>query len=339
MSMNLKLISKYQRAFISYWFGKTSLKYPPLFYSIEVTNICNYRCKYCPQSNPNNRGLKKGRMNTLLFENILKKISKLKPVAQIYLTGSGEPLMHPELEKFISLSNQYGFIPSFSSNGSLFSEERIKSLLGSGKFSLTVDFSPSREIYETNRAGSNWETVYKNLKNLLNAKRKSGGEYPKVEIRDMSTITLGSLKEREKSLSDMKSMFDNLPVDRFSQLKVHGWTGNIDRKISAGAQDKNKYRLCTHPWSIFVITWNGEVLPCCRDFGSEYVLGKMDGENGCLGIWNNEKIISLRKALKEKKPQEINICKNCDRPWTGGSVGRSKLQMIKQILWEKITTS
>ena len=281
----------------------------------------------------------KGRMNLSLFEDILKKISQQKPVAQIYLTGSGEPLMHPELEKFISLSNQYGFIPSFSSNGSLFSEERIKSLLGTGKFSLTVDFSPSREIYETNRTGGNWDTVYNNLKNLLNAKRKSGGNYPKVEIRDMSTIALISLKEREKSLSDLKSMFDNLPVDRFSQLKVHGWTGNVDQKISDSARNKNKYRLCTHPWSIFVITWSGEVLPCCRDFGAEYVLGKMDGDNGTLGIWNNEKTRSLRKALREKKPQGINICRNCDRPWTGGSVGRSKRQIVKRIFWEKVISN
>jgi radical SAM protein with 4Fe4S-binding SPASM domain len=247
--------------------------------------------------------------------------------------------MHPDLEKFISLSNQYGFIPSFSSNGSLFTEERIESLMNSGKFSLTVDFSPYREIYETNRAGGNWDTVYKNLKSLLNAKRKSGGAYPKIEIRDMSSIALNSLKERKKSLSDLKSMFDNLLVDKFSQLKVHGWTGNVDRKFSADTIKGNKYRLCTHPWSIFVITWNGEVLPCCRDFGSEYVLGKMDGENGCPGIWNNEKIRSLRKALKEKKPQEISICRNCDRPWTGGSVARSKSQMIKRILLEKIIST
>ena len=337
--MNLKLISKYRSAFFSYWFGKTSLKYSPLFYSIEVTNICNYRCKYCPQSNQDYHSLKKGRMNLSLFEEILKKISKQKPVAQIYLTGSGEPLMHPELEKFVSLSNQFGFIPSFSSNGSLFTEERIESLMKSGKFSLTVDFSPYRELYETNRVGGNWDTVNKNLKNLLNAKRKSLRDYPKVEIRDMSTIALGSPKERDKSLSDLKRMFDNLPVDRYSQLKVHGWTGNVDQRISADTIKRNRYRLCTHPWSIFVITWSGKVLPCCRDFGSEYVLGKMDGENGTSGIWNNEKIRSLRKALKEKKPQEINICQHCDRPWTGGSVARSKPQMIKRILWEKITIS
>ena len=152
----------------------------------------------------------------------------------------------------------------------------------------------------------------------------------------MSTIAVSSPKEREKSLSDLKGLFKNLPVERFSQLKVHGWTGNIDQRIAPAQVKGNAYKLCTHPWSIFVITWSGEVLACCRDFGSEYVIGRIDGEEGILNIWNNQRIRSLRKTLVNKRPHEINICKNCDRPLTGGSVARSKPEMIKKILWEKV---
>jgi radical SAM protein with 4Fe4S-binding SPASM domain len=334
--MNLSLLARYKSAFVSYSFSKTFLKYPPLFYSIEATNVCNYRCKYCPQGSPDGQEFKKGQMSTVLFESILKQIIQLKPVSQVYLTGNGEPLMHPDLEELIRLSNRHGLIPSFSSNGSLFSQERIKSLLGSGEFFLTVDFSPSKEIYETYRKGGCWETVYANLKNLLVLKKKSGRDYPKIEIRDMSTIAASSQKEREKSLFDLESLFKDFPVDRFSQLKVHRWIGNIDQSTIPSQVKTNKYKLCTHPWSLFVITWSGEVLPCCRDFGAEYVIGKIDGEDGILDIWNDEQIKSLRRALVDKRPDRINICKNCDRPWTGGSVACSKPQMIKKILWEKI---
>ncbi len=337
--MNLRLLTRYASAFISYWIGKTHLRYPPLFYSIEATNICNYRCTYCPQGTPQGEGFKKGRMSTELFEHILKQISRLKPVSQIYLTGSGEPLMHPHLERFISLANQYGFVPNFSSNGSLFTEKRSKSLLNSGRFSLTVDFSPSREIYESYRTGGNWETVCSNLKILLLLKKNSKGNYPNIEIRDMSTFSLNSLQEREGSLSDLKGLFKNLPVNRFSQLKVHTWTGNVDPKITPARVKGKRYKLCTHPWSIFVITYRGDVLACCRDFGSEYVIGKIDGEEGILDIWNNQRITSLRKALAKKRPHQINICRNCDRPLTGGSVARSKPEMIKKILWEKIASN
>jgi radical SAM protein with 4Fe4S-binding SPASM domain len=334
--MNLSLLSKYKSAFVSYWLGRVSLKYPPLFYSLEATNVCNYRCKYCPQGNPNGQEFKKGQMSTVLFESILKQIAGLRPVSQLYLTGNGEPLMHPSLEEFIFISNKYGFIPSFSSNGSLFSQERIRSLSGSGKFFLTVDFSPSKEIYETYRSGGSWNTVHSNLKNLLASKKKPNRDYPKIEIRDMSTIAISSQKEREKSFLDLKRLFKDFPVDRFSQLKVHRWTGNIDRKIVPSQDQGSKYRLCTHPWSLFVITWNGEVLPCCRDFGSEYVIGKIDGEDGISDIWNNERTKFLREALVSKRPDRISICRNCDRPWTGGSVASTKPEMLKKILWEKI---
>ena len=337
--MNLRLSTRYARAFASYWLGKSRLGYPPLFYSIEATNVCNYRCGYCPQSKPGGGNLKKGRMRIELFEHILRKISALKPVSQIYLTGTGEPLLHPELERFISLSNRYGFTPSFSSNGSLFAKERTESLVSSGKFSLTVDFSPNSEIYETHTAGGCLETVYSNLKNLLKSKKGSGADYPKIEIRDMSTIALNSPKQRDQSLSGLKDMFTGLPVDRFSQLKVHRWTGNIDPELAPAQTKQRKYRLCTHPWSIFVITWSGEVVACCRDFEASYVVGKIDGEQGIMDIWNNQKMKSLRRALAKKRPQEIEICTNCDRPFTGGSVAQTKPQMLKKILWEKIASS
>jgi radical SAM protein with 4Fe4S-binding SPASM domain len=337
--MNLRLFSRYARAFASYWLGKSRLGYPPLFYSIEATNLCNYRCGYCPQSKPDGGNLKKGRMKIEMFEHILRKISALKPVSQIYLTGTGEPLLHPKLESFISLSNQYGFIPSFSSNGSLFAKERIATLLSSGRFSLTVDFSSDREIYETHRAGGCWETVYSNLQNLLTSKKRSGGDCPKIEIRDMSSISLSSPKERDESLSGLKDMFKDLPVDRFSQLEVHRWTGNIEAKLVPAQTRKRKYRLCTHPWSIFVITWSGEVVACCRDFESGYVVGKVDGEQGIMEVWNNHKMKSLRRALAKRRPQDIRICSNCDRPFTGGSVAQTKPQMLKKILWERIASS
>jgi radical SAM protein with 4Fe4S-binding SPASM domain len=337
--MNLRLSTRYARAFASYWLGKSHLKYPPLFYSIEATNVCNYQCNYCPQSNPTGEDLKKGRMSIDLFEHTLKEISEVQPVSQVYLTGTGEPLVHPELERFISISNEYGFIPSFSSNGSLFTEERIESLLNSGKFSLTVDFSPGREIYETHRAGGCWETVHINLRNLLISKKKLARDYPKIEIRDMSTIALISPGQREKSLSALRDLFKDLPVDRFSQLKVHRWTGNVDAGTAGVQASHKKYKLCTHPWSIFVITHSGEVVACCRDFESEYVVGKVDGEQPIMDIWNNQKMKSLRMALANKRPQEINICENCDRPFTGGSVARSKPEMIKKILWERIASS
>jgi radical SAM protein with 4Fe4S-binding SPASM domain len=277
-------------------------------------------------------------MSVDLFESLLKRIVELRPISRLYLTGTGEPLLHPQLEKFISLSNRYGLVPSFSSNGSLFFPERSRSLLDSGRFLLTVDFSPNKKLFEDYRCGGSWETVYANLKNLLTLKRESSEDNPQVEIRDMSPVALDSDKKKEESLSDLKKMFAGLPVERFSQLKPHRWIGNIDKDILAEKPKGHSYKLCTHPWSIFVVAWNGEVVACCRDFGCQYVVGRIDDQSRIMDIWNSEKMQHLRKALVAKKPQDVVICKDCDRPTTGGSVARSKSQMIKAILWNKIAS-
>jgi hypothetical protein len=33
--------------------------------------------------------------------------------------------------------------------------------------------------------------------------------------------------------------------------------------------------------------------------------------------WNGERMVQLRKALVEKRPEDISICKACDVPGTG----------------------
>ena len=61
---------------------------------IEITNVCNLNCSFCL---PHNR--KHKFMN---FEEFKLILDKIKPYTQyIYLHVKGEPLLHPEVDKFI----------------------------------------------------------------------------------------------------------------------------------------------------------------------------------------------------------------------------------------------
>ena len=170
--MNLRFWKRYSTAFWAYSRKKFKLNYPPLFFSIEPTNRCNFKCIYCPQAYPTGENMEKGDMDVELFEIIIKRIAQTKPVNQIFLTGNGEPLLHPQLEEFINLTCKYNLYPSFTSNGSLLTSDRIDSLANAGDFSITIDFSPHKELYQKNRIGGNWEKVYHNLKNLLQFKKE-----------------------------------------------------------------------------------------------------------------------------------------------------------------------
>lgn len=62
---------------------------------IEITNICNARCCYCPLYQDNENALKYPRraMDIKLFEKIIDEIAQWPTRTMIYLNNGGEPLL------------------------------------------------------------------------------------------------------------------------------------------------------------------------------------------------------------------------------------------------------
>ena len=84
---------------------------------IEITNICNLSCSFCPKS-----ARKPQMMTPAEFEHILMEI---KPWTDyIYLHVKGEPLLHPDLEQFLALAKSYGFFVNITTNGTLLHQKK-----------------------------------------------------------------------------------------------------------------------------------------------------------------------------------------------------------------------
>ncbi len=79
---------------------------------IEITNVCNLACTFCPQTRRKAEFMKIG-----TFEKILDQI---RPYTDyIYFHVKGEPLLHPELDDFLDLSYEKGFKVNITTNGTL----------------------------------------------------------------------------------------------------------------------------------------------------------------------------------------------------------------------------
>lgn len=87
-------------------------------YTIDIVGTCNLRCPTCPVGNFPEAERATGFMPYELFEKILAKIDreKITDTPEIFLFNWGEPLLHPELSRFIELANAYGFPVTLSTN-------------------------------------------------------------------------------------------------------------------------------------------------------------------------------------------------------------------------------
>jgi len=89
---------------------------------IEITNVCNLECDFCPRSR-----LKPEFMSLETFCMILDQIKAYTDY--IYFHVKGEPLLHPEIDKFLEISYEKGFKVNITTNGTQINKVKDKLLM------------------------------------------------------------------------------------------------------------------------------------------------------------------------------------------------------------------
>ena len=79
---------------------------------LEITNICNLNCIFCPKTKRAKRTLTLKEFDTLT-DRIRGQIKFL------YFHLMGEPLLHAHLPEFIVMAREKGFVPVLTTNGTL----------------------------------------------------------------------------------------------------------------------------------------------------------------------------------------------------------------------------
>jgi|ERR1035441_5051742 radical SAM protein with 4Fe4S-binding SPASM domain len=313
----------------------------PVFFTIETVNSCNFRCIYCPQSDQGNHFINgQGTMSFDDFKTIVANIRSAFDVRIVSLHRDGEPLMNKRLEEFIAHLTELGIYVTVSSNCSLLPEERAKRLIASGLRMAATDFCADPEIYERLRARGVWTKTLDGIRNLLRAGVEAKADF-RVVIKDIATNDCPSEKAGAV-MEQTRKLFAEWP-DRVSIVPVyfHNALGeslvNLSNAQTPGPSPAidGHYTLCHQPWVNFTVDYAGRVVGCCRDLRSEYVLGNLLHEPAG-EIWNGEKMRQLRRALAEKHPEQIDICKSCDAPWQGSYSGRTPLEKVRKFFFDSL---
>ena len=83
---------------------------------LEISNICNLRCNFCPGTRRTPKVMTEAEFSTLL--------PKLQPYSDyLYFHLMGEPLCHPQLERFLQLAGETGFKVILTTNGTLLGKQ------------------------------------------------------------------------------------------------------------------------------------------------------------------------------------------------------------------------
>ncbi len=311
----------------SYKFSRaTRLSYLPYQFTIEPTNVCNLRCSFCPQSDPDHASRRQaGYLTEENFKLFLTRTAESgSSNRNINLTLDGEPFLNKQFLRMIGLAVKAGLFPIFATNGILLDREKADRLISTGPFRASIDFASDKKVFETIRGKKgHFDRVRENLAYLMDESRHNRGIH--LDIHD---ITPYAGVDSDASLALMRSFFPaNLPARiRFDSRQFHNFCGHLDMN-----RTDDRYRLCPYPWTQMAVTWDGDCVPCCRDTVGQSVLGNVFIDP-ISAVWNNMHYQRFRQNLIDHKPELNAACKNCDLPYSSGESRWRPAYVLRSLL-------
>jgi radical SAM protein with 4Fe4S-binding SPASM domain len=104
---------------------------------VEVTNACNFNCKWCYANNGYKTKIKREHMPKSRLDRLLKILSK-SGIRQITLSG-GEPTVYPHLKHAVKKAKELGFVVHMNTNGFLLTRKLAKELAGLGLSQVQIN--------------------------------------------------------------------------------------------------------------------------------------------------------------------------------------------------------
>lgn len=238
-------------------------KYKKIY--IEITNVCNHSCDFCP------RTMRDPEFMTI--ETFSKILDQIKPYTDyIYLHVKGEPLLHPEFDKFLDLSFEKGFQINITTNGTLI--HKVQDMLLSKPALRQINFS--LHSFDSNESGQSREEYAADILTFAReAMEKSQiivslrlwnlTEDRSADVADRRNNELLAAIEKEFDLS-FKIQEEVIPdrgiriADRLYINQAHLFTWpDLKEKEDDG------HGFCYGLRSQAAILVDGTVVPCCLD--------------------------------------------------------------------------
>lgn len=275
---------------------------------IEITNVCNLNCDFCPKNK------RKQKFLTIPeFMNIMEEVSPY--TNYVYLHLMGEPLLHDKLKEFIEIAAQKDVKVNLTTNGSLLNE----------KMDFLFELPALRQInislhsFEANKQKRELEDYIENVMGFIKRASKHSNLICSVrlwnmdfeEIKGANTLNGRILQLIEEELELKESLEEKLRIHQGCKVGPNIYV-NMAQKFDwpdIVTETRQEKVFCYGLRDQIGILVDGTVVPCCLDSEGTIKLGNIFEQ-------------SLRDILASSRAQNIydgfssrvaveELCKRC----------------------------
>ncbi len=296
----------------------------PVSISMEPTTSCNLRCPECPSglrafSRPT------GMLQPDFFEKVIDELSP--DLLYLILYFQGEPYLNKDLFEMIRYASQKKIYTATSTNAHYLDDDNARKTIESGLDRLIISIDgTTQETYQQYRIGGSLEKVIKGAENMVKWKRKLKSKTPHLIFQFLV------VKPNEHQIKEVEQLAKTIGIDEvvYKTAQLYDYEhGNelMPNDLSHSRYKKNKdgtYSIrnpllnhCWRMWHSCVITWDGNVVPCCFDKDASHRFGQV-ATDGFKKVWQSEPYNRFRKLVLKSR-SNIDICTNCTegtKVWT-----------------------
>lgn len=271
---------------------------------VEITNICNRRCSFCPGTTRPPQ-----RMSLAEFDTVTARLAGV--TEYLYYHVMGEPLTHPLLPDFIRLAKVRGFKSAITTNGVLL-PERGQELMDAGVYKVNISvhsFEDGEDVAAheryldglldfAHRASSAGVLVVLRLWNLDEHGRPLGGDNDRV---------LARLRDRFPDDGETPWKYST----RGARLrdKLHLEYGDRFVWPDMEADEGDGMVFCYGLKDHFAVLSDGRVVPCCLDREGAITLGNLF-TTPIGDILAADRAVALREGFTRRCAVE-ELCRKC----------------------------
>ncbi len=288
----------------------------PFSISIEPSSLCNLNCLECP-SNKKSTERENGNMQIDKFKTIINQT--YKHCIYLILYFQGEPFINSAFFEMIKYARKKNIYTYSSTNGHFLNISNSEKIVTSGLNKLTISLDgTNQETYQKYRINGEFQKVVKGIKTLIEAKKRLKSNHPYIELQFLvfkfNQHQIHKIKALGEKLGVNKVTLKSAQIYNFSEKtnlipdinKYSRYKRNSDNTFSLKKKPKNR---CKRLGETTVITWQGNILPCCFDKSENHIMGHISSKS-FKKIWKDKSYNNFRKQVLNNRTK-IDICNNC----------------------------
>ena len=263
---------------------------------LEISNICNLRCAFCPGTKRTPKVMTQPELDILL--------PKLRPWTDyLYFHLMGEPLCHPQLETFLQAAKDHGFKVILTTNGTLLETQKNMLLASPALHKVNI----SLHAFEANDLSVPFETYLQQCFSF----GKAAENHKLVVFRLWNQG--GAEEKNAEILREMQRHFPRPWVQERKGIRIGNRIyleyGDKFDWPDLSARDQGEQVFCYGLRDQIGVLCDGTVVPCCLDHDGDLALGnllKQDLET----ILNSERAKAIYQGFQNRHAAE-ELCRKC----------------------------